>query len=106
MQKDGKARAAALLRQKQDALLSAGETRLPQRSDFTPEEIVCIKAHLGPFPRALEAAGLKPPRDDGFARRRQEKRIASKRRKTAAKIRRPAANHTDEQERNDDEQEV
>ena len=34
--------------------------RLPKRSDFNPEEVCFIKQKLGPFPRALEAAGLKP----------------------------------------------
>ena len=69
-------------------LHSAGMSRLPQRSDFSPEEIVQIKAHLGPWPRALEAAGLKQPRDDGFAEKKLEQRIRAKRRKTAAKIQR------------------
>lgn len=34
--------------------------RLPKRSDFSPEDFCFIKQKLGPFPRALEAAGLKP----------------------------------------------
>ncbi|MBQ8920807.1 MAG: hypothetical protein IJ060_01420 [Oscillospiraceae bacterium] len=83
---DGAAYAAGLLRRKHAALLSGGEDRLPHRSDFTAEEVVLIKAHLGPFPRALEAAGLKPPRDDGYAERRLQKRIAAKRRRTRAKL--------------------
>lgn len=33
--------------------------RLPQKADFSVEDLVFIKAHLGPWPRALEAAGLK-----------------------------------------------
>lgn len=93
MQKDGKAIAAELLRQKQTALRAEGLARLPQRSDFSPEEIVQIKAHLGPWPRALEAAGLKAPRDDAYAERKREKRIAAKRRKTAAKLRRQNESH-------------
>ena len=88
MPTDGKAHAIRLLTEKQAALNADGFDRLPQRSDFSPEEIVLIKAHLGPWPRALEAAALKPPRDDGFAERKLEKRIRAKRRKTAAKIRR------------------
>ena len=35
---------------------------LPKRSDFTPSEVCFIKQKLGPWTRALEAAGLKEPR--------------------------------------------
>ena len=52
-----------LLQQKQQQLRGDGLSRYPQRSDFTEDEVVAIKAYLGPWPRALEAAGLKPPRD-------------------------------------------
>lgn len=71
--------------QKQQALHEAGLDRLPQRSDFTAAEVMCIKAQLGAFPRALEAAGLKPS-DPEAAQKKLEKRIAAKRRRTAAKI--------------------
>lgn len=94
MQSDGKTIAAELLRQKQTALRASGLERLPQRSDFSAEEVVLIKAHLGPWPRALEAAGLKVPRDDDRAERRLAKRIAAKRRKTAEKIRRQSKQST------------
>ena len=47
-----------LLREKGEALRVQG--RYPKRSDFTEEEVSYIKAFLGPWPRALEAAGLKP----------------------------------------------
>lgn len=33
--------------------------RLPQKSDFDPVTLSRIKAFLGPWPRALESAGLK-----------------------------------------------
>ena len=36
--------------------------RLPTKKDFDPVACAQIKAYLGPWPRALEAAGLKPPR--------------------------------------------
>ena len=52
--------AIALLREKAQALKEAGETRCPCRGDFSEEEVVAIKAFLGPWPRALEQAGLKP----------------------------------------------
>ena len=46
--------AADMLREKYDGL-----GRLPQKSDFDPVTLSRIKAFLGPWPRALEAAGLK-----------------------------------------------
>ena len=52
-----------LLSGKYKELQAQGLTRYPQRSDFTEREVVAIKAFLGPWPRALEAAGVKPPRD-------------------------------------------
>ncbi len=36
--------------------------RTPKKTDFDEVERSRIKAFLGPWPRALEAAGLKPPR--------------------------------------------
>lgn len=36
--------------------------RLPKKSDFTEQEVARIKSFLGPWPRALEAAGLKEPK--------------------------------------------
>lgn len=52
-----------LLQEKQAFLAEQGEHRYPKRSDFSEREVVAIKAFLGPWPRALEAAGLKPPRE-------------------------------------------
>lgn len=43
------------LRQKQAEL-----GRRPKKEDFDPTVRARIKAFLGPWPRALEAAGLKP----------------------------------------------
>ena len=53
-----------LLNEKYKELQSQSIERYPQRSDFSDREVVAIKAFLGPWPRALEAAGIKPPRDD------------------------------------------
>lgn len=50
----------ALLTDKYKELQKKGLTRYPQRSDFEQNEVVAIKAFLGPWPRALEAAGVKP----------------------------------------------
>ncbi len=78
----------ALLQQKQAALRIAGEQRYPRRTDFTEEEVVAIKAHLGPWPRALEAAGIKAPRDaDGeHAEKIRQKRIRQKRARRQARL--------------------
>ena len=51
--------------------------RLPKRSDFDNLTMCKIKGLLGPWPRALEAAGLKPPKE-------KHKSGAKKRRKKAA----------------------
>jgi hypothetical protein len=74
-----------LLQQEYERLQTLGENRYPQRSDFTEKEVVAIKAFLGPWPRALEVAGIKPPRCDDQEKRNEEKRIRAKRRKTLAK---------------------
>ena len=49
-----------LLREQQEKLQASNQNRYPQRTDFSEREIVAIKAFLGPWPRALEAAGIKP----------------------------------------------
>lgn len=76
-----------LLLAQQAVLQKAGETRYPQRGDFSPEEVCAIKAQLGPWPRALECAGIKAvsPRHETAQARKLEKRIAAKRKQTAAK---------------------
>jgi len=53
-----------LLRQKAEQLQKSGEIRYPKRSDFTEEQVASIKAFLGPWPRALEKAGLKTKKAD------------------------------------------
>lgn len=73
-----------LLQEKYASLLELGEKRYPQRSDFFDREVVAIKAFLGPWPRALEAAGIKPPRADDRLERNREKRIRAKQRRIAA----------------------
>lgn len=69
----------ALLREKGEALRPQG--RYPKRSDFTEEEVAYIKSFLGPWPRALEAAGLKPKRDEEPLEKNREKRIRAKRKR-------------------------
>ena len=86
MKHDGRSEAIGLLLQKQKSLLESGTDRLPQRSDFSETEVVFIKSQLGAFPRALEAAGLKPC-DPDAAEKKLKKRIAARRRRTAEKVR-------------------
>lgn len=56
-QEEKKSWAEELLRQKAKEL-----GRLPHKDDFDEVTRSQIKAFLGPWPRALEAAGLKEPR--------------------------------------------
>ena len=62
----------ALLKEKYSVL-----GRLPKKSDFTEAEAAMIKSLLGPWPRALEKAGVKE---------RTEKRIRAKIKKRGFKI--------------------
>lgn len=71
--------AVLLLKNKYTEILDAGEARYPKRSDFSDAEVNLIKSFFGPWPRALEAAGIKPQRDDGAANRSAQKRIRAKR---------------------------
>lgn len=73
----------ALLREKYKALQEAGEDRYPCRADFSEGEVVAIKAFFGPWPRALEAAGVKPPRDGDRLEKNRERRIRAKRERNA-----------------------
>ena len=73
-----------LLQNKFRELQALGLDRYPQRSDFEEREVVAIKAFLGPWPRALEAAGIKPPRDEDRSERNKEKRIRAKQNRIAA----------------------
>ena len=49
------------IRQLQDKAKEKGGT--PTKADFEAVEKIRIKAALGPWPRALEAAGLKEPKE-------------------------------------------
>lgn len=74
-----------ILNEKYRELLSLGDERYPKRSDFSNDEVVAIKSFLGPWPRALEASGIKPCRDDGYIEKKLTKRINAKRKKTEYK---------------------
>ncbi len=56
--KEKKTWAEELLRAKYQEL-----GRLPTKADFENADCARIKAFLGPWPRALEAAGLKPAKE-------------------------------------------
>ena len=58
LQEDRKFWAENLLREKHKEL-----GRLPTKKDFDAVTCAQIKAYLGPWPRALESAGLKPPKE-------------------------------------------
>ena len=73
-----------MLKNKYDELKKNGIDRYPQRSDFEELEVVAIKAYFGPWPRALETAGIKPPRDDDHVQKNKEKRIRAKRARIAS----------------------
>ena len=72
-----------LLRECAEKLREQNESRYPRRSDFAEEEVEAIKAFLGPWPRALEVAALKPPREDDRLEKNRQKRILAKRRRNA-----------------------
>ncbi len=76
--------ALVLLQNKYAELQDRGETRFPRRSDFEEREVVAIKAFLGPWPRALEAAGIKEPRADDRIEKNREKRARAKRNRIMA----------------------
>ncbi len=42
--------------------LASAEGRFPKKSDFSDYDVMKIKSFFGPWPRALEAAGLKIPK--------------------------------------------
>ena len=59
--------------------------RYVRRSDFSDEDAAAIKSFLGPWPRALEAAEIKPPRDFSRIEKNREKRARAKARRREAK---------------------
>ncbi len=72
--------AAFLLCQKAEEL-----GRVPKKSDFAPLDISHIKAYLGPWPRALEYAGLKEPKPQVQKPKKRNARKANTQRLTNTK---------------------
>ena len=73
-----------LLISKGEELRESGEYRFPKRSDFSDAEVMYIKSFFGPWPRALEAAGLKEPRGEDRKLLNVQKRARAKRRRREA----------------------
>ena len=84
MERYTKEKAILLLREKAEQLAEQNEERFPKRADFSDEEVNAIKAFLGPWPRALESAGLKEKRTNDRLEKNREKRILAKRRRREA----------------------
>ena len=62
--------------------------RIPIRSDFESSDVCFIKQKLGPWPRALERAGLKESLKPSAADKSREKRKRAKEKKKSIKIKR------------------
>lgn len=54
------------------------EGRLPKKADFSEYDVMRIKGLFGPWPWALEAAGLKEPKHLQKAQKNREKRLSKK----------------------------
>ena len=70
-----------LLRQKYD---ERGE--YPKKSDFSPEDVATIKSFFGPWPHALEEAGIKPSKKEEKLQKNKQKHIQAKINRRNAKI--------------------
>ena len=77
---DNKCWAEELLRQKNNEL-----NRLPCKDDFDEPTRSRIKAFLGPWPRALEAAGLKDVRPQQKKSKKRKKTVRGRTPKTEPK---------------------
>ena len=62
--------------------------RLPKKGDFDDHTVMMVKSFFGPWPRALEAAGLKEP-DPMREEKRREKRLAARARRAAYRKQNP-----------------
>ena len=58
--------------------IAVKEGRLPKKSDFSEYDVMRIKGFFGPWPWALEAAGLKEPKHLQKAQKNREKRLDKK----------------------------
>ena len=58
--------------------IAGKEGRLPKKSDFSEYDVMRIKGFFGPWPWALEAAGLKEPKHLQKAQKNRENRLDKK----------------------------
>ena len=84
-----------LLQKKYEALKAQGRGDFPKRADFSENEVIAIKSHLGPWPRALEAAGVKPV-NEALMEKKKQKKIERKRKKTQRRIEAQPAQRDDQ----------
>lgn len=66
--------------------VASKEGRLPKKSDFDLLDVNRIKSFFGPWPWALEAAGLKETKQEKRQQKNQEKRARARQRKKEAKL--------------------
>ena len=85
--------AIMLLQEKASAL-----GRPPKRSDFSGSEVCLIKQKLGPWPRALEAAGLKEPPAVSAAEKSRKKRERMKKLRKGLAVQKNSLSAKDEKE--------
>lgn len=57
------------------------EGRLPKKSDFSQDDVNRIKGLFGPWPWALEAAGLKESKQEERKEKNREKHLRSRERR-------------------------
>ena len=58
----------------------------PKKGDFSPEIVACIKSYFGPWPHALEEAGIKESKKEERLQKNLEKHIKAKIKRRNAKI--------------------
>lgn len=58
----------------------------PKKGDFSPEEVTLIKGYFGPWPHALEEAGIKPSKKEEKLQKNKQKHIQAKINRRNAKI--------------------
>ena len=61
------------------------ENRLPKKSDFSVEDVNRIKGYFGPWPWALEEAGLKESKKEERKLKNAERHLRSRERRKEAK---------------------
>ena len=61
------------------------EKRLPKKSDFSQDDVNRIKGLFGPWPWALEAAGLKESKQEARKEKNREKHLRSRERRMQCK---------------------